>query len=199
MRARSSARPLVPAPPSATAPPTGSCTAAIYRPPSSSGCGRAPMAPGWSEPGGSADLLARFSGGAAEPRALMAIPDSWAKWALFERPALRAWTAGPVTLLGDAAHPILPFLAQGGAMAIEDAAVLADCLAHSPHPPALPFASFPRPPRSRTLRVARESRNNGWVYHLSGPAALARNIALKRLSGEKLLTRYDWLYDWRPD
>ena len=104
-----------------------------------------------------------------------------------------------MTLLGDAAHPILPFLAQGGAMAIEDAAVLADCLARSPDQPPLAFETYEGMRRSRTLRVARESRNNGWVYHLSGPAALARNIALKRLSGEKLLTRYDWLYDWRPD
>jgi len=157
------------------------------------------QSPGWSEPGGSADILARFSRWAAEPRALMATADSWAKWALFDRPASRTWSAGPVTLLGDAAHPILPFLAQGGAMAIEDAAVLADCLARSPDQPPLAFETYEGMRRSRTLRVARESRNNGWVYHLSGPAALARNIALKRLSGEKLLTRYDWLYDWRPD
>ncbi len=157
------------------------------------------QSPGWSEPGGSADLLARFSGWAAEPRALMAIPDSWAKWALFERPALRAWTAGPVTLLGDAAHPILPFLAQGGAMAIEDAAVLADCLAHWPDRPALAFDRYQGLRRSRTQRVAQESHFNGVIYHLRGPAAVVRNFVLGRLSDEKLLRRYDWLYDWRPD
>jgi salicylate hydroxylase len=155
--------------------------------------------PGWSAPGARADVLARFSGWAAEPRALMAIPDSWTKWALFERPALRAWTAGPVTLLGDAAHPILPFLAQGGAMAIEDAAVLADCLARWPDRPALAFETYEGLRRSRTQRVAQESHFNGIIYHLRGPAAVARNFALGRLSGEKLLRRYDWLYDWRPD
>ena len=104
-----------------------------------------------------------------------------------------------MTLLGDAAHPMLPFLAQGGAMAIEDAAVLADCLARWPDQPPLAFETYEGMRRSRTLRVARESRNNGWIYHFSGPAALARNIALKRLRGERLLRRYDWLYDWRPD
>jgi salicylate hydroxylase len=157
------------------------------------------QSPGWSEPGARADILARFSGWAAEPRALLATPASWSKWALFERPALRNWSAGPITLLGDAAHPILPFLAQGGAMAIEDAAVLAGCLARWPDQPALAFETYEGLRRPRTLRVARESRNNGWAYHLSGPAAAARNIALRRLSGERLLTRYDWLYDWRPD
>jgi len=157
------------------------------------------QSPGWSEPGVAADVLARFSGWAAEPRALMAIPDSWAKWALFERPALRAWSAGPVTLLGDAAHPMLPFAAQGGAMAIEDAAVLADCLAHWPDRPALAFETYEGLRRSRTQRVAQESHFNGIIYHLRGPAAVARNLALGRLSGEKLLRRYDWLYDWRPD
>jgi salicylate hydroxylase len=156
------------------------------------------QSPGWSEPGDRADVLARFSGWAAEPRALMAIPDSWSKWALFERPALRAWTAGPVTVLGDAAHPILPFLAQGGAMAIEDAAVLADCLARWPDRPALAFETYEGLRRSRAQRVARESHFNGIIYHLRGLAAVARNLALGRLSGEKLLRRYDWLYDWRP-
>ena len=152
----------------------------------------------WSEPGAPVDILKRFSHWAAEPRALIAIPDTWAKWALFERPALRTWSDGPVTLLGDAAHPALPFLAQGAAMAIEDAAVLADCLASSPDQPAAAFGAYEGKRRPRTQRVTVESRFNGTVYHLRGPAALVRNLALGTLSGERLLRRYDWLYDWRP-
>jgi salicylate hydroxylase len=155
--------------------------------------------PGWSAPGESAAVLARFSGWASEPRMLLEIPDSWSKWALFERPQARTWSAGPVAVLGDAAHPMLPFLAQGGAMAIEDAAVVADCLARRPEEAARAFEAYAGLRRARTLRVARQSRHNGHIYHWSGPAALVRNIALKRLSGEKLLSRYDWLYDWRPD
>jgi 2-polyprenyl-6-methoxyphenol hydroxylase-like FAD-dependent oxidoreductase len=153
----------------------------------------------WSEPGTPADILRRFSRWAAEPRALVGIPDAWAKWALFERPALCTWSAGPVTLLGDAAHPALPFLAQGAAMAIEDAAVLANCLARSPEQPAVAFETYEGLRRPRTQRVALESRFNGTVYHLRGPAAVARNLALAALSGERLLRRYDWLYDWRPE
>ena len=102
-----------------------------------------------------------------------------------------------MTLLGDAAHPMLPFLAQGGAMAIEDAAVLASALVRWPDDAAAAFAAYEGMRRARTARVARESRRNGFLYHLSGPAVLARNVALKRLSGDRLMRRYDWLYDWR--
>ena len=155
------------------------------------------QAPGWSESADRADIEVRFSQWAADPRALLAIPDSWSKWALFDRPPLRNWSRGPVTLLGDAAHPMLPFLAQGGAMAIEDAAVLANALARSPDDAAAAFAAYEGVRRTRTARVARESQRNGLLYHLSGPAVLARNLALQRLSGDRLMQRYDWLYDWR--
>jgi salicylate hydroxylase len=154
---------------------------------------------GWNEPASRADIEARFSDWAAEPRALLSTPSSWSKWALFDRPALRHWTSGVVTLLGDAAHPMLPFLAQGGAMAIEDAAVLANALCRSPEAPATAFQVYEGLRRPRRLRVARESRRNGLLYHLSGPAVLGRNLVLKRLSGEKLMRQYDWLYDWRSD
>src|SRR5262249_53026318 len=117
----------------------------------------------WSEPGAPVDILKRFSRWAAEPRALIAIPDTWAKWALSDRRARRTWSAGRVPLLGDAAHPALPFLAQGAAMAIEDAAVLADCLASSPDQPAAAFGAYEGKRRPRTQRVTVESRFNGTV------------------------------------
>jgi salicylate hydroxylase len=156
------------------------------------------QSPEWNEPGDRAEILAKFAGWAAEPRALLASADAWSKWALFERQPLRTWSKGPVTVLGDAAHPMLPFLAQGGAMAIEDAAVLADCLARWPDGPAQAFESYEGLRRPRTSRAVRKSRHNGWIYHLSGPAAVARNIVLSQMRGEGLLGRYDWLYDWRP-
>ena len=82
--------------------------------------------PGWSEPGRREDIVDRFRAGAwqAAARELVAAAPHWRKWALFDSPSLRHWGMGPVTLLGDAAHPMLPYLAQGAAMAIEDAAVL---------------------------------------------------------------------------
>src|SRR5262249_21918774 len=82
--------------------------------------------PGWSAPGERAEILARYHAPmwSAVPRALLAAPEHWQKWALYDRPPLARWGKGAVTLLGDAAHPMLPYLAQGAAMAIEDAAVL---------------------------------------------------------------------------
>jgi salicylate hydroxylase len=154
---------------------------------------------GWSAPGRSEELLGRFgklswSDGA---RSILKVPQSWLKWALFERPSLRQWGQGHMTLLGDAAHPMLPFLAQGAAMAIEDAVVLADCLAASPdHPPAA-LRSYEALRRGRTARVQRTARLTGEIYQLDGPLALARNAVLHRMGQENLRARYDWLYDWR--
>ena len=91
-------------------------------------------APGWSEPADRAELLSRLSVGSWAPQALALIgrPEIWLKWALFGRRRLANWAQQSVTLIGDAAHPMLPYLAQGAAMAIEDAAVVAQCLAQMP-------------------------------------------------------------------
>jgi salicylate hydroxylase len=94
--------------------------------------------PGWSAAGQRDALMAHYSPWHwAEPvREFLAVPDRWLKWALYDLPPLDTWGDGPVTLLGDAAHPMLPFLAQGAAMAIEDAAILADHMARQPDDPA---------------------------------------------------------------
>jgi salicylate hydroxylase len=152
--------------------------------------------PGWSAPGKPADLAPRFASFAPAARALIALPERWQKWALFDRPPRRLRAQGPVTLLGDAAHPMLPFLAQGGAMAIEDAAVLARCLGREDDPArALRAYEFAR--RRRVARVQREARQNSWRYHLAGPLGFARDTVLAMLGPERLLQRYDWLYGWR--
>lgn len=153
--------------------------------------------PGWSAPGKQGDLAPHFASFAPQARALIAVPERWQKWALFDRPPRLPRLRGPVTLLGDAAHPVLPFLAQGGAMAIEDAAVLAQWLERENEPePALRAYETQR--RRRVARVQREARRNSWGYHLAGPLGAARNAVLTMMGGEKLLRRYDWLYDWRP-
>jgi salicylate hydroxylase len=153
---------------------------------------------GWSADGRRADLLAHFSGWHKDARALIAAPQTWQRWSLYDRPLPHPWGVGPVTLLGDAAHPMLPFLAQGGAMAIEDAAVLAGCLARHSEDPAVGLRLYEGLRRRRAARTQRHARRNGRVYHLKGPAAVARDLALKLMGGNRLLRRYDWLYDWRP-
>jgi 2-polyprenyl-6-methoxyphenol hydroxylase-like FAD-dependent oxidoreductase len=153
--------------------------------------------PGWSAEGQRDDLLAHFAPFAAEARALLAQPERWQKWALFDRPVAHAGS-GPVTLLGDAAHPVLPFLAQGAALAIEDAAVLAQCLQREPNDIDGAMRRYETLRRRRAARAQREAQRNGQRYHFSGLRAAARNMALRMMGGERLLHRYDWLYGWKP-
>ena len=127
----------------------------------------------------------------------MAAPRHWPKWALYDRAPLAHWGQGPVTLLGDAAHPMLPYLAQGAAMAIEDAAVLAQRLADTPHDPAGAMRRYERQRQRRTARAQRAARRNGAIYHMAGPAAFLRTLALTAMGGHRLLTSYDWLYGWK--
>ena len=130
-------------------------------------------------------------------RAFLAVPERWQKWALYDLPPLSTWGTGPVTLLGDAAHPMLPFLAQGAAMAIEDAAILADQMARLPDDPATAMRRYERARKKRTARVQRAAASNGRVYHLTAGEAWARNLFLRIAGGKMLLRRYNWLYDWR--
>jgi 2-polyprenyl-6-methoxyphenol hydroxylase-like FAD-dependent oxidoreductase len=156
--------------------------------------------PGWSAPGERAEILARYRTPmwSAVPRAILAAPEHWQKWALYDRPPLARWGKGAVTLLGDAAHPMLPYLAQGAAMAIEDAAVLAQRLADARDDPAGAMRRYERQRRERAARAQRAARRNGIVYQLGGPGAFLRTLALTAIGGERLLARYDWLYGWRP-
>jgi salicylate hydroxylase len=154
----------------------------------------------WQARGLGPELLGRFPSGQwpAPARAMLAAASHWQRWGLFDRPPLARWGKGPVTLLGDAAHPMLPFLAQGAAMAIEDAEVLARRLAERPDDPAAAMRLYERQRRRRTARVQRAARSNARVYHLGRAGASLRGLALAAMGGKRLLTRYDWLYGWMP-
>jgi salicylate hydroxylase len=155
----------------------------------------------WSTGAGSDAVLDRFPASAWAPavRELLAAPERWQKWALYDRPPLASWGRGPVTLLGDAAHPMLPFLAQGAAMAIEDAAVLTRELVRSPPDDrGAALRRYEAARRPRTARVQHAARRNDFHYHLRGPAAFARDAVLRVLGGRRLLTQYDWIYRWQP-
>jgi salicylate hydroxylase len=156
--------------------------------------------PGWTARGDRAELLARYPVGIwpEKTRALLAAPQNWGKWALYDRPPFSPWGKGSVTLLGDAAHPMLPYLAQGAAAAIEDAAVLARRLAEMPDNPARAMGQYERDRRRRTGRMQRAARRNGWVYHMGGAEAFLRTLAMLAMGGRRILTRYGWLYGWKP-
>jgi salicylate hydroxylase len=154
---------------------------------------------GWSAAGERTEIMRHFSGfaWADAARALIAIPDRWLKWALYDSNEPFRGGAGPVTLIGDAAHPMLPFLAQGAGMAIEDAAVVADMLGKYRDDPADALRAYEGARWHRTYRAQQASRRQSRIYGLSGPQALIRNLAMRAMGGEKLLSRYDWLYSWK--
>ena len=155
---------------------------------------------GWSAPGERSGILARYPAGVwpASVRAVLAAAENWRKWALFDRAPLASWGKGAVTLLGDAAHPMLPYLAQGAATAIEDAAVLARRLSDTPAEPERALRLYENERYRRTARIQRAARRNGMIYHMGGAEALLHALALVAMRGRGLLARYDWLYKWKP-
>jgi salicylate hydroxylase len=155
---------------------------------------------GWSAAGDSAEILRHFArwSWAEQARALIALPKQWLKWALYDRKTPFRGGAGPVTLIGDAAHPMLPFLAQGAGMAIEDAAVLADFLGKYLDDPADALRGYEGARWHRTKLAQHMSRRQGRIYGLTGPEALVRNLAMRAMGGTRLRARYNWLYDWQP-
>jgi salicylate hydroxylase len=147
----------------------------------------------WTERGEHAELAEDFRGWHDTIRVLIDAMDRDAcwKWALFDRLPMPRWSDGRITLLGDACHPTLPFMAQGAAMAIEDAAVLAGCLARD-RDPASAFARYEHLRRARTARVQAGSRRNARVFHMTGVGAWLRNRAARR-AAESMT---NWLFDY---
>lgn len=152
---------------------------------------------GWGRLGEPAVLRAHFRGCAGPLRDLLTVPDSWLVWSLADRAVARPLARGRLALLGDAAHPILPYLAQGAALAIEDAAVLTRALTDQPDVPAA-LAAFSLERAARVRRVQKAARANGRTYHAGGLVAFARNAVMSRLGPDGMRDRYAWLYGWTP-
>jgi 3-hydroxybenzoate 6-monooxygenase len=151
-------------------------------------------AQGWNRAADRGSLLSGFTGWCKESKSLLESIDSWRAWSLFSLPSLPRWSNGAVTLLGDAAHPVLPYLAQGAGLAIEDAAMLAQCLTADPKNPATAFQAYEQARRGRAQRLQATAQRFGRIYHLRGPARLARNTALRLRSEATALRQFDWLY-----
>lgn len=153
---------------------------------------------GWSVPVDAATIAQDLAGYAPLLRTFLAAATGWRRWALFEADPLPVWSRGNVTLAGDAAHPVLPFLAQGGVMALEDAVSLAAALPVGTRDVAGALQAYGESRWQRTGRIVDASRRNGQIFHLSGLPALARNAALAWLPPQRAMARYDWVYGWRP-
>ena len=153
---------------------------------------------GWS---GKADpeILARAMRGTAPELARLAGDAApWLVWPLHTVDQRRPWVMpGGVALIGDAAHAMTPFAAQGAAMAIEDAETLAASVPGSPAGATGALAAWERERKARVARVARRGALNHLAWHAAGPVALARDVFLRLRRPESLAADMDWLYGWR--
>jgi salicylate hydroxylase len=151
----------------------------------------------WTERGDKRDLIADYAGWSKPITAIIEQATDCYRWALFDRDPLPKWSEGRVTLLGDACHPMLPFLAQGAVMAIEDAWVLARKLKGAPDIPAA-LASYEAARKPRTSRVQKGARARTSLYHKRGLAAQIATYApmwlAANLAPSVVHTRQDWLY-----
>lgn len=152
-------------------------------------------AEGWQHADDPGNMRAAFAGLSGRLTGLLAQVDRVALWGLFRHPVATVWHKDNVVILGDAAHPTLPFLAQGANMAFEDAWVLAACADRMAVPEALAeYQRLRRPRVSRAIAAANANKRN---YHLRGPARIAAHLALKTMGAvapTAYMGRLDWLY-----
>jgi salicylate hydroxylase len=151
---------------------------------------------GWRTPADLGAVRAAFDNWDPRLQPLFNAAGDIYKWALLDHPVPAVWSRGRVALLGDSCHAMLPYLAQGGAMAIEDAWVLSHALADATDPAAA-LSRYSQLRVARTTRVHAGALRNAHTFHRSRPVSrLARNITLRALSRkpERLLHRMDWLY-----
>ena len=149
----------------------------------------------WTATATVGEFLAEFAGWDPRLTALVRAGGTPGRWALLDRTPLERWSRGGATLLGDAAHPMFPFFAQGAAQAIEDAALLARCLADEPDPPVA-LARYERLRIPRTTRLQTASHGRAELNHLpDGPAQQARDAGF---AGQDPLVANGWIYSYDP-
>lgn len=156
------------------------------------------LSEGWDSPAAADAVKDKMKSFAPSLRALTNSTQTWRQWSLYRLPQLTHWTSGRAAMLGDAAHPMLPFLAQGAVMALEDAVTLASCVATSNNDLEHALQNYEQARRSRVNKVVDASIRNGRIYHMHGPTALARNAVMKLRPPKSVMAGFDWLYGWTP-
>ncbi len=149
---------------------------------------------GWNEPGDRDELMRHFADIGPLPMSLIEKVADWRMWVLCDREPTDVWSRGRITLIGDAAHPMLQYFAQGAAMAIEDGLCVADKIAESGDDPERAFRAYQKDRYLRTGRVQLMARFLGDVYHADGVQRDLRNQLLGARTQEKALEGLDWLY-----
>ncbi len=149
---------------------------------------------GWDAAGDPALLWKHFEGQQPQVLRMLEKINAWKMWVLCDREPVKNWTADNVTLLGDAAHPMLQYLAQGACMALEDAVRLAREVEASPGNLNAAFLAYQQKRYLRTARVQLMARIYGEFYHARGPAAELRDQMLGARTDQQSLDGISWLY-----
>jgi 2-polyprenyl-6-methoxyphenol hydroxylase-like FAD-dependent oxidoreductase len=154
----------------------------------------------WSVREGSREeVQSYFEGICATARQLIDLPKDWKRWATADREPIGQWTFGRATLLGDAAHPTLQYLAQGACMAMEDAVTLGEALRVHNNDFRLAFDLYQRSRIARTARIVLSAREMGRIFHAKGVERLVRNELWKGRSPERFYDAMEWLYGWKVE
>jgi 2-polyprenyl-6-methoxyphenol hydroxylase-like FAD-dependent oxidoreductase len=154
---------------------------------------------GWDSFGDPTELHERFAKTCAPVRTLLNKIESWRMWVLCDRPPIKEWSRGRMTLLGDAAHPMLQYLAQGAGMSIEDAVCLANKVVETRGDYPAAFRAYQQARYLRTGRVQIMSRIYGEFYHAAGVAKELRNMMLGARTPEEAMAGMEWLYGEQPE
>jgi salicylate hydroxylase len=149
---------------------------------------------GWNAEGAKDVMWQHFKMQVPQVTRMLERIETWRMWVLCDREPIKEWTNGRVTLLGDAAHPMLQYLAQGACMATEDAVWLAEKVAEQPDDPEAAFRSYQEQRYLRTGRVQIMARVYGEFYHARGVAAELRNQFLQARSVDDAYDGIAWLY-----
>jgi len=145
------------------------------------------------------EVMSYFTHISAKPRQLLDKPTSWQRWATADRDPTETWGEGRATLLGDAAHPPLQYMAQGACMALEDAVTLREALRVCDRDIEKAFRLYEKIRIPRTARVVLSAREMGRIFHAEGAERLVRNSLWKGRTQERFYDAIDWLYGWTVD
>lgn len=146
--------------------------------------------------GSKEEVLSYFQGIDAIPAKLLELPKNWRRWATADREPVDNWTKNRATILGDAAHPVAQYMAQGACMALEDAVTLGEAFKVCDGDIEKSFALYQRLRIPRTARIVWSTREMGRIYHAEGVERQVRNAMWKNHSQEQFYDAISWLYSW---
>ncbi len=152
----------------------------------------------WISQSGHSAIVDHFENWPDELKSVLSASGNWGGWPLYSVSTSAAWSSDRMVLIGDAAHAMLPYAAQGGCAAIEDAWILAEQMEQNREDIQAGINAYVKVRRPRINRLAKLARSNKRIYHMSGIPQEFRDVIMARLSQERLQSRMDWVYGWKP-